>query len=120
MVDNNNNPSNPVYKLLDVDVLKVAHHGSDGSSSLKFLQAVNPKWAVIQAGRPHDHPHTGTIDWLKHQSVGLTDNTILRTDNDDGEDKETEKTLGDDSIVFTLVPDGIVSIEKFNIDLSKE
>ena len=33
------------------------HHGSDGSSSKPFLEAVDPEWAVIPAGTAHGHPH---------------------------------------------------------------
>lgn len=62
---------------LDVDVLKVGHHGSNSSSSSSFLQAVTPKWAVISCGKDnmYGHPHEETLSSLA--SVGAT---ILRTD----------------------------------------
>lgn len=40
-----------VLPALDVDVLKIAHHGSDSSSSLSFLQKMNPSYCVIMSGR---------------------------------------------------------------------
>lgn len=38
-------------EFLRSDILKVGHHGSDVSSSVEFLDAVNPDWAVISVGR---------------------------------------------------------------------
>ncbi len=40
---------------LRADVLKVAHHGSDTSSSLEFIQAVNPEFAVIEMAKDNDY-----------------------------------------------------------------
>lgn len=61
----------------ECDVLKVAHHGSKYSSSLKFLQEVKPKLAVISVGggNSYGHPHQETLQRLA--SVG---SKVLRTD----------------------------------------
>lgn len=52
--------------VLDSDVLKAGHHGSRTSSSLPYVEAVSPKYAVISAGKNNDygHPHKETIDTL--------------------------------------------------------
>lgn len=44
---------------LRADLLKVAHHGSKGSSTSPFLEAVRPRWAVISCGERnrYGHPH---------------------------------------------------------------
>ena len=62
---------------LSANVLKVAHHGSDGSSSTAFLTAVKPSYAVISAGADNrfNHPATAVLDRLAQVGV-----TILRTD----------------------------------------
>ena len=66
--------------FLDVDVLKVAHHGSDSSSTSEFLNYVKPEYAVIEVGKDnsYNHPHEETLANLK--SAGLTENDIYRTD----------------------------------------
>ena len=58
-------------------VLKVAHHGSAGSSSSEFLEAVNPQYAVISVGADNDygHPTEATLNRLSalHIPVYRTD-----------------------------------------------
>lgn len=80
----------------DVDVLKVAHHGSEGSSTERFLNKVRPEYAVISVGQNSytspsgdtSHPHQKALDRLA--AVGAA---VFRTD-----------TAGD--IVLTLTADG--------------
>ena len=60
----------------DLQVLKVAHHGSDYGSSEFFLQSVRPQQAVISVGsNSYGHPGTGTLERLT--TVG---SSIWRTD----------------------------------------
>lgn len=70
---------------IDVDILKVAHHGSEYSSSLEFLQKVTPSYAIISVGKnnSYNHPSTTTIKRLKKytNNIYLTSElgTILLT-----------------------------------------
>ena len=114
MVDGHLDRNNPLYGLLDVDVLKVPHHGSDGSSSLPFLEAVSPTWAVILAGAAHGHPDQGVLKRLGEEGIGLFERRILRTDADDI-GNASESNLGDDTFVFWMDPQGIVKIEQWDI-----
>ncbi|AWB46961.1 MBL fold metallo-hydrolase [Paenibacillus sp. CAA11] len=56
---------------LRADVLLVGHHGSRSSTSAKFLQAVNPKFAVIQVGKDnkYGHPTQTVLQRLLKQGV---------------------------------------------------
>jgi competence protein ComEC len=53
-------------QALHVDLLKVAHHGSNTSSCDEFLDAVRPEYAVISAGirNPFRHPRAEVIERL--------------------------------------------------------
>ena len=52
--------------LMEVDVLKVAHHCSKYSSSDEFIKKVSPKVAVIQVGKNNfGHPTEEVLDKLK-------------------------------------------------------
>lgn len=63
---------------LDIDVLKVAHHGSKFSSGEKFLNAISPKIAVIEVGKnSYGHPTETVLNNLA--SIGAQ---IFRTDKD--------------------------------------
>lgn len=63
--------------FLSANILKVPLHGSRASSSLEFLEAVNPNKAIIQVGKENrlSHPHQETLERLKEQEID-----ILRTD----------------------------------------
>lgn len=61
----------------ETNVLKVGHHGSDSSSSKKFLEQVMPQIAVIQVGKDNSygHPKSKIIDRLDSLNIN-----IYRTD----------------------------------------
>lgn len=62
----------------DIEVLKVAHHGSKYSSALSFLEKISPELAVISVGRnPYGHPTQELLERLKKAGV-----KIKRTDLD--------------------------------------
>lgn len=54
--------------LEDIDVLKVAHHGSKNSSGDEFLKSVNSKIAVISCGinNIYNHPHKEVLSRLEN------------------------------------------------------
>ncbi|HEX3173137.1 MAG TPA: ComEC/Rec2 family competence protein [Solirubrobacterales bacterium] len=60
-----------------LDVLKVAHHGSDDAGLAALLDRTRPRLAVISvgAGNPFGHPTAGTLATLAAHGV-----PILRTD----------------------------------------
>ena len=60
-------------------VLKVAHHGSNTSTSIKFLSLADPEIAVISVGseNSYGHPHAEVINILVSD---IGDDRIYRTD----------------------------------------
>ena len=62
------------YNLPKMDILKVGHHGSDTSSSEKFIQTVSPKISLISAGKNnvYGHPHQQTLKKLKNSRILIT------------------------------------------------
>jgi len=61
----------------DVDVLKVAHHGSNGSSSYMALFSASPSASVVSVGRGNSYGHPG--EKLLERLAG-TGTAIYRTD----------------------------------------
>lgn len=55
-------------EFLESDILKVGHHGSRTSTSEDFVRIVNPKYAIISAGRDnrYGHPHKEVIETLQN------------------------------------------------------
>lgn len=69
------------YNNIHSDVLKLGHHGSRTSTSEKFLEAVEPKFAVVSAGKDNKfgHPAADVLYLLKNKGV-----RVLRTDTQGG------------------------------------
>lgn len=67
------------YTQLPVDVLKAGHHGSKGASSEAFLAHIQPKLALLSAGKNnrYKHPHQETLERLEERNIHS-----LRTDED--------------------------------------
>ena len=90
----------PARYSLSATVLQAPHHGSNGSSSLPFLNAVNPDWVVITAGHQFNHPHPDTLRRIGLS--GIPDSHVLRTDDGDStpETSAIRDPRGDDSFIF--------------------
>ena len=60
-----------------VDVLKVGHHGSTTSSGQKFIERVQPTYAMIEVGKDNSygHPKTEILNRLDYYGV-----KVFRTD----------------------------------------
>jgi len=61
----------------DVDVLKIAHHGSENGTSDEILDFLKPKIAVISVGKNNrfDHPRKEVLERLKTREI-----EVKRTD----------------------------------------
>lgn len=57
--------------FLDVDILKLGHHGSKTSTSAAFLEATTPQIGVVSAGagNRYGHPHAEVTDRLKEFGI---------------------------------------------------
>ncbi len=80
---------------IDVDFLKVAHHGSFTSSDPEFVKQVSPDISVISVGIDNDynHPSEETMETLSELGI-----PVLRTDYDG-------------TITFIMTDDDIKNIE---------
>ena len=120
--------SNPA--MVDCDVLKVAHHGSDSSTSPEFLSLVKPEYSVISCGlsNKHRHPLKSTLDnLLKCKSeIYRTDlqGTIILTIDSKGimtfekqTDKYKELIFEDGDTIKQYEIDHADEIEKFKATL---
>lgn len=89
----------------EVDVLKVGHHGSNSSSSEKFLEQINPKYSIIEVGKNNSYnlPSSKALTRLKNINT-----KILRTDMANGEEAGS----------FWLTSNGVeIDIKAVNINL---
>lgn len=65
--------------FLNIDVLKVGHHGSRTSTDDKWLKTLTPEYGIIMCGEcnEYSHPHKEILDLLNYNNVN-----VLRTDID--------------------------------------
>ena len=82
--------------LEDVDVLKVAHHGSNSSSCNDFLEVVRPDYAVIQCdGVSYNHPHEDAVERILEYTDKIyrndMDGTVVFSVTENGLSVDTEK-----------------------------
>lgn len=94
-------------------VVKVGHHGSSTSSTAAFVERVfafadSNSWAVISSGRQSfggtQLPAESTVERLREL---LPRYHVLSTENRD-EDKSSTEEHGDDHVMITISPDGLV------------
>jgi len=67
------------YQHLDIDVLKVSHHGSKTSSSVYLFELIQPQIAMIGVKKNNLYKHPADIVIERLQRKGVQ---ILRTDED--------------------------------------
>lgn len=82
---------------LSAEILKLGHHGSDTSTSIAFLNAVNPNYALISSGvgNKYDHPLPSTMENLKQRKI-----TVYRTD----ESGTVELIITNNDVQFSCEP----------------
>lgn len=79
------------------DVIKLGHHGSSTSNSKKFLDAVNPQYAIISCGADNEygHPHDEVVKRIENANITYyrtdTNGTITLTSDGNGIAFSTEK-----------------------------
>lgn len=80
-------------------VYHVAHHGSYSSSSDAFLNAVNPKYAVVSCGKEnmYGHPHQETLDKLRNKNISLFRTDLQGT---------IISTVKENNVEWSVVPSG--------------
>ena len=63
------------YNLENVDILKVGHHGSKTSTSLDFINDINPIYSIISVGRNnrYNHPNAEVLEILNGTNIYRTD-----------------------------------------------
>jgi len=95
--------------LPDVDVYAVDHHGSNGSSSLGFLQTLKPEYAICQSGDDNTYGHPNKEAVNRILSVSTTDGghpKFIQQNHAKSGDPRS-----DDGLAFAIAdPDGIGSL----------
>lgn len=78
-------------QLLQADVIRISHHGSDDATTPEFLDAVKPQYAVISCSERYNNPDPTTMTRLLNRGI-----SVLCTDYV-GSVVVTAKTLQEDA-----------------------
>lgn len=59
--------------LLEATILRLGHHGSSTSTSMEFLDVVNPEVAIYSAGidNKYGHPHQEVVSLIESREIAL-------------------------------------------------
>jgi competence protein ComEC len=98
---------------LKATVLKIAHHGSETSSTLPFIQAVNPDIVVVQSGRKKfGTRYLPDISTLQRYCTHNPNVKIYRTDQGD-EGLSTKAAVDGDNIIIRTNGSGQPQVQVF-------
>lgn len=64
-------------EIVDVDVLKVGHHGSNTSSGYRFVYETDPEYAIISVGEGNSYSHPNEEIVSRYNDAGVP---MFRTD----------------------------------------
>ena len=98
------------FDSYDIDVLKVAHHGSrEGTNKEIFLDKVDPEYAIISAGaeNSYGHPH-------EELTTRLANYTDVTPDTDANGIQKLYGTYADGNVTTTIASDGKITITSQN------
>lgn len=91
---------------IDVDILKVAHHGSSSSTSQQFLDTITPDYAFISVGEnSYGHPSTDVYERIARYDDKFNKNLLSNT--------FITKTIGN---IFVVLDNDILINNIKNID----
>ena len=101
---------------LKANVLKIAHHGSETSSTLPFIEAVDPDIVIVESGRKN---FSGTFlpdsSALRRYCSHNPNIKIYRTDQNDSQTARTERDAVDgDNIIIRTNGKGQLQVQAFD------
>jgi competence protein ComEC len=102
---------------LAADILKVAHHGSRTSSSLGFVEAVRPRWAIISCDSSvYGHPHLEALADLRWVMADEASGDGASGNAASGDDARILRTDREGTIAFELGEWGVRRIDPYQED----
>jgi competence protein ComEC len=100
---------------LKATVLKIAHHGSETSSSVPFIAAVDPAFVVVSSGRKSfNGAHLPDASTLHRYCVHNPATRIYRTDQDDEIEGRTAGNDADGDHVIIRTNGRVTTVEAYS------